>query len=165
MKRRKKSTHVPTFSNLERTACEALLARNSVGRIAYAFHNRVDIQPINYVYVGEWLYGRTSPGTKLEVLKHQPWVAFEVDEVEAQFEWKSVVVRGGFYTFSHDGPETEARSWEQAIDHLRTLLPETWTGADPVAFRNVVFGIHVDEMTGRMATLGGSAAPVPFTSP
>ena len=153
MKGRKSSKGVPVFKELDRAECEALLARNNVGRIAYAFRDRVDIQPINYVFVGEWLYGRTSAGAKLQTLQHQPWVAFEVDEVEAQFEWKSVVVRGGFYTFFQNGPEREARAWERAVDHLRTLIPETSTGADPVGFRNVVFGVHVDEMTGRSATI------------
>ena len=152
------SIDVPRFGELDRAACEELLARNTVGRIAFAFRDRVDIEPINYVYAGEWLYGRTAPGAKLETLKHHPWVAFEVDEVAAQFEWKSVVVRGGFYTFSPDGTEREARNWEKAVDHLRLLIPETSTGADPVAFRNVVFGIHVDEMSGRMATLGPEGA-------
>lgn len=149
------SAGAPRFGELDRETCEAILARNKVGRIAYSFRDRVDIEPISYVFAGEWLYGRTSPGAKLQTLQHRPWVAFEVDEVDAQFEWRSVVVRGGFYTFSPDGPEREARAWERAIDHLRTLIAETSTGEDPVFFRNVVFGIHVDEMSGRMATTSG----------
>ena len=149
----------PRFGELDRAACEAILARNHAGRIAYAFHDRVNIQPISYVFAGEWLYGRTSPGTKLETLERQPWVAFEVDEIEGPFEWRSVVVHGGFYVFSPDGPAREARAWEKAIDHLRTIMPEAATGVDPVPFRNVVFGVHADEITGRMATMAPHNAP------
>ena len=66
--------------------CLALLARNQVGRLAFTFHDRVDIQPLHYVYEAGWIYGRTSQGTKLATLAHHQWVAFEVDEVEGLFE-------------------------------------------------------------------------------
>ena len=40
----------PRIRELTRAEIEALLTRNNVGRIAYAFKDRVDIEPINYVY-------------------------------------------------------------------------------------------------------------------
>ena len=62
----------------------ALLGAHHVGRIAFTFHDRVDIEPISYVYADGSIYGRTSPGTKLATVRHHPWVAFEVDEVEGR---------------------------------------------------------------------------------
>src|SRR6478752_7743534 len=47
----------------------------------YAFHDRVDIEPINYVYADGWVYCRTSVGVKLDTMERHRWVAFEVDEV------------------------------------------------------------------------------------
>jgi nitroimidazol reductase NimA-like FMN-containing flavoprotein (pyridoxamine 5'-phosphate oxidase superfamily) len=35
----------PIFRKLDRAECEEILARNHVGRIAYARANRVDIRP------------------------------------------------------------------------------------------------------------------------
>ena len=52
----------PTFRELSARESTALLRRNHVGRMAFAFHNRVDIVPIHYVYSGGWVYGRTSLG-------------------------------------------------------------------------------------------------------
>src|SRR5208283_2213797 len=94
------STSMPTPSgprirDLSREECEAILARNNVGRIAYAHAARVDIEPINYVFADGWIYCRTSRGAKVAIIEHPPWVAFEVDEVDALFDWRSVVVRGG----------------------------------------------------------------------
>ena len=141
----------PEFGVLTRDECERVLARNNVGRLAFSFHDRVDIEPIHYVFADGWLYGRTSPGSKLVPMAHNHWIAFEVDEIDDIFEWKSVVVHGAFYPVSPDGPEREAAAWEAAIVLLRRIVPETWTSADPVAFRTVVFRIHIDSMTGRAA--------------
>ena len=60
----------PTFRELTDEECRALLARHNVGRIAYSFHDRVDIQPIHYQVSGAWLYGRTSRGGKFMTLAH-----------------------------------------------------------------------------------------------
>jgi nitroimidazol reductase NimA-like FMN-containing flavoprotein (pyridoxamine 5'-phosphate oxidase superfamily) len=99
----------PVFRELHRHEIDALLGRNNVGRIAFTFHDRVDIEPINYVYSWGWLYGRTSKGAKLDTIAHNRWVAFEVDEVKGLFDWQSVVVKGSFEivgaeTWTHHDP-------------------------------------------------------------
>jgi uncharacterized protein len=141
----------PVFRELDRAESDALLARNNVGRIAYAFRDRVDIEPISYVYGGGWLYCRTSPGAKLATLAHRPWVAFEVDEVAGPFDWRSVVVHGPAYQLTHDGTEADRARYEQAVALLRGVVPDTLADDDPVAFRTIVFGVHVSEVTGRAA--------------
>lgn len=141
----------PRFRNLSLAESRALLRRNNVGRMAFAFHRRVDIVPIHYVYSGDWLYGRTSLGPKLITLRHSQWVGFEVDEVEALFQWKSVVVRGGLYLLEADGPPTERAARRRAITLLRSLLPDTLRDSDPVPFRDIIFRIHVEELSGREA--------------
>jgi nitroimidazol reductase NimA-like FMN-containing flavoprotein (pyridoxamine 5'-phosphate oxidase superfamily) len=149
----------PRFLTLDREQCIAILARNHVGRIAYAWQNHVDIEPLHYVYHDGWLYGRTSHGAKLEVTGGTWWpVAFEVDEVEGLFQWRSVVVHGGFYTVPEDGVEGEAEAWRHGIELLRTLVPETLAEGDPVAFRTVVFRMAVQEATGREAVPGDAPA-------
>lgn len=145
-------TPTPIFRELTAKECHAVLARHQVGRIAFAHKDRVDIEPIHYVHDDGWLYGRTAPGTKLEVVTRNRWVAFEVDEVEALFEWRSVVAKGGFYFLRKDGSEEEAARYDHAVKVLRRLIPETLTSKDPLPDRVVLFRIHIDELTGRAAT-------------
>jgi uncharacterized protein len=142
----------PAIRSLDRTECEAVLARNHVGRLAFSFHDRVDIEPLHYVYDNGWLVGRTSYGAKLATLRHRPWVAFEVDEMQGLFDWRSVVVRGTFYIVTADGTPIEAEAWERAIGLLRKLVPATAAPGDPVPFRTVIFRIAIDEITGREST-------------
>ena len=147
-------TQAPRFRSLGEEECIAILARNHVGRIAYAHQNHVDIQPLHYVYHDGWLYGRTSFGSKLSVTGTTWWpVAFEVDEVEEIFRWRSVVVHGGFYTLD-DEVEVQKAEWARGVELLRGLVPQTFTADDPVAFRTVVFRMAVQEVTGREAVPG-----------
>jgi uncharacterized protein len=138
----------PQFRELDREACEAMLSTHSVGRLAFASHNRVDIEPLHYALVDGWLYGRTSPGNKLTSIAHNRWVAFEVDEINGLFEWRSVVVHGAWYLWEN-APPAEQPAWERGIGALRALVPDTLTPQDPVPFRTVVFRIHLAEVTGR----------------
>ncbi len=143
----------PTIHILDRSECEALLARNHVGRIAYTFRDRVDIEPIHYVFDGGRIYGRTQPGTKVAVLAHHPWVAFEVDEVDALFEWRSVVVHGRVVFPDPDGSTIEQAQYAQGVAVFRTLVPAAFTDTDPSPWRDYVFVLHVNDITGRAASM------------
>jgi nitroimidazol reductase NimA-like FMN-containing flavoprotein (pyridoxamine 5'-phosphate oxidase superfamily) len=141
----------PRFRDLDPAECNALLARHNVGRLAYSRKDRVDIEPIHYVFEDGWLYGRTQPGNKLDVITHNRWVAFEVDEIDALFDWRSVVVKGGFYLLRADGSASEKETYDKGVAILRRLVPATMTAADPLPDRTVVFRIHIDELSGREA--------------
>lgn len=145
----------PVIRHLGREECVAILARNHVGRLAYTRSNMIDIEPVHYVYADGWIYGRTSEGKKIDTTGYSWWpVAFEVDEVEELFRWRSVVVHGGFYTIPFNGVDWQVEEWERGVEALRTLIPETFTEADPVAFRTIMFRIAVQEISGREATPG-----------
>ena len=139
----------PAIRELAREEVTSLLARHHVGRIAYSFHDRVDIQPIHYVLDGSWLYGRTSPGSKFATLAHNPWCAFEVDEVRGLFDWDSVVVKGHLELLD---PETaSADAYDLGLRLMRDLIAETFLERDPVPHRSILFRLHTSEMTGRSA--------------
>jgi len=125
--------------------------RNHVGRVAFTFQDHVDIEPIHYVFSYGWIYGRTSQGTKLSVIAHHRWVAFEVDETEGVFDWRSVVVKGAFEIVKADTSTRQDPAFTQGVALLRSIVPETLAADDPVPFRGVMFRIHMDEVTGREA--------------
>jgi len=140
----------PAFRSLAIAECQEILRRHQYGRLAFTFHDRVDIEPIHYVHEHPWIVARTGEGTKLTVLTHHPWVALEVDEVEAMFSWRSVVVKGTVYKLDEGGTDESMR--EQAIALYRRLLPTAFTPADPLPGRGFLFRIHIDEYHGRSAS-------------
>src|SRR5215212_11892626 len=104
-----------TFRDLAEEEANELLDRNHVGRIAYSFLDSVDIRPIHYVRSDAWLFGRTSPGDKLTTLRHNQWVAFEVDETAGPLDWKSVVVHGTFRPLKAEGTSHDLRLFQRAV--------------------------------------------------
>jgi nitroimidazol reductase NimA-like FMN-containing flavoprotein (pyridoxamine 5'-phosphate oxidase superfamily) len=140
----------PHFRVLSEAECRALLAKHHAGRLAFTFHDRVDIEPISFVLVGEWLYARTSPGTKLSKVTHNPWVAFEVDKTTGAFDWQSVVVHGTAYFITSGAHDAKLR--EEAVAALQSIDPRALTHEDLVPERTVLFRIHIDSLVGRAAS-------------
>lgn len=144
----------PIFRDLTPEECESLLAVNHVGRLAFSFKDRTDIEPIHYAFDNGWIFGRTAEGSKLETIGHHPYVAFEVDEVRGIFDWRSVVAHGTVYLLEPESGATAAAEYAHALELMRRFMPETLKPGDPVPFRTVLFGIHVDELRGREAGPG-----------
>ncbi|MEX2177228.1 MAG: pyridoxamine 5'-phosphate oxidase family protein [Gemmatimonadaceae bacterium] len=144
-------THAPQFLILTSSDCQDVLDRNHVGRLAFINQRTVDIEPIGYVARGNWLFFRSAYGSKLEALAHNPFVAFEVDEVKGPFDWRSVVVHGTIYMLPADGAPIERREFERALAALRRVVPETLMPSDPTPARENVYGLHIDHVSGRMA--------------
>jgi uncharacterized protein len=140
---------VPLFAALDTKTCEAVLSRNSVGRIAFSLHDRVSIVPIHYVYASGWIYGRTAAAGKLGEILRNRRVAFEVDEHSQVFQWRSVVVRGPLYVIEPGTTPSDRRVHTKAVSLIRRLVPSALTHSDPVPFRDQLFRIRVAEMSGR----------------
>lgn len=152
-----KKQATPTIRDLTRAECDVLLQRNVVGRIAFTFRNRVDIEPVHYVYANGWVHGRTSPGTKLATLLHHPWVGFEVDEIDGLYDWRSVVVHGVVHLPDRDGSASDREAYQSTLGLIRNLVPLALEPGDPTPDRRILFRIHIDEMTGRAATTASAA--------
>ncbi len=139
---------LPDFRELADDDIHAILARNIVGRLAFAWGGEVDIRPLNYVYSDGAIYGRTSPGEKFLRAEGLPApVVFEVDEVETVLRWRSVIVRGQFDILLPGGPDSD--EWMHAINLLGRVVKDTFGRSDPVPERNLIFRVTVEQATGR----------------
>jgi nitroimidazol reductase NimA-like FMN-containing flavoprotein (pyridoxamine 5'-phosphate oxidase superfamily)/osmotically-inducible protein OsmY len=156
------ATDAPLFRVLGRFAdCEEILARNSVGRIAFSLQDRVSIIPVHYVYTRGWIYGRTAAGGKLREILRNRRIAFEVDENTQVFEWRSVVARGPFYLIEPGTTPADRRIYATAVSLIRRLIPSTLTALDPVPFRDQLFRIRVVEISGRTSEPTGGKKILP----
>ena len=138
--------------HLTRPEMEALLRRHNVGRIAFSDGRRVDIEPIGYVYDDGAIYGRASPGTRMNALAGRPWVAFEIDEIRGPFDWESVVVKGTVYVVESAEAMPMREHYEKALRVIRSAMPEALTDRDSAPKRTILFRLQIDEMEGRSAT-------------
>src|SRR5207248_9066552 len=145
----KESRRAPSIRTLSREECDDLLQQNQVGRLAFTFHDRVDIEPVHYIYSDGWLHGRTSPGTKVATLLHHPWIAFEVDDVQGLFDWTSVVIHGVVYIADADGSAADKAAYAATLALIRELVLQALEADDAVPSRRVLFRLHGDGVIGR----------------
>lgn len=149
------TTH-PEFLVLAPEDCHKLLERNHVGRLAFMNGASVDIEPIGYVASGQWVFFRSAYGTKIEALLHNPFAAFEVDQVAGPASWASVVAHGTIYMLSAGGGPIEQGEFARAVAALHEVAPAAFTPDDPTPDRENVYGLHIDRIAGRMAQRVGA---------
>ena len=126
---------------------EALLHTAIVGRIACCAHGTVGdgrpyLVPLAYGYDGEAVYAHSGPGRKLDLMRAEPRVAFEVDHAEASDRWRSVIAEGEFEEITD--PEARLRA-------LRVIYPEPVDIPD-LGAQTVVFRITLTARSGRCET-------------
>ena len=84
------------INDLHPDEIESVLHRHHVGRLACVLAGEPYLVPITYTYQDRVIYGHTLPGQKLDAMRAEPRVSFEVDERWETDTWRSVVVRGVF---------------------------------------------------------------------
>ena len=141
-----------------REESDALLAKHHVGRVTFAFHDRMALALVNYVYSKEWIYVRMEPGPQLATLKHHQWVAFGVDEINGIYDWRSVTIHGSVQLLSPDKAVAGLRDYNTALELMRSVVPAILTKDDPMPQRVQLMRIHVDEIEGRESRSSGADA-------
>jgi nitroimidazol reductase NimA-like FMN-containing flavoprotein (pyridoxamine 5'-phosphate oxidase superfamily) len=143
------------FGTLDTAAIEALLESEVVGRIGCHADGRTYVVPVNYAYIDGAVYGHTSEGRKVHMMREDPHVCFEVDRVRGAMHWDSVVADAEFEELA---AEDAQRAFGLLVDRLVPLMagdtasddePLPGTMMDLASARPVVFRLRLGERTGR----------------
>ena len=131
------------IGNLQPDEIDGLLARGRVGRLACSAGDHPYIVPITYAYDGDYVYSYSGLGRKVEVMRAQPRVCFQVDEIDGPTSWRSVVAEGLYEELTDDARRREAL-------HRLTGDGVEVVGRGPDASRRiVVFRVKLTEKSGR----------------
>jgi nitroimidazol reductase NimA-like FMN-containing flavoprotein (pyridoxamine 5'-phosphate oxidase superfamily) len=128
---------------------ESLLYRYHIGHLACLTAEGPYVVPITYSYAGGAVYGHTLPGRKLEALRADRRVSFEVEERGSETTWGSVVAAGVFEELVDEDERTAA------LACLQGAFPDDSRERD--AGTGVVFRLRLTEKSGRFVT---SSAPL-----
>jgi nitroimidazol reductase NimA-like FMN-containing flavoprotein (pyridoxamine 5'-phosphate oxidase superfamily) len=126
---------------MSETEIEAMLFHHRVGRLGCTANDRPYVVPINYVFDGAYLYSFSSPGRKIDIMREQPLVAFQVDEIENDATWRSVMIEGTYQELSGRERDAAIRLLAASDD----VVARTLTAGE----RIVVFRIALTERSGR----------------
>jgi len=144
------------FGNLNAAEIENLLRQEITGRIGCHADDVTYVVPISYSYDGTYIYARTFEGMKLNMMRKNPSVCFQVDHMQNMANWQSVIAWGKFEEL------TEKQLRNNALKHLidrhvpliasKTVqLTAEWPfpAVDLEVIKGVVFRIKVEKKTGR----------------
>ena len=84
------------LGNLTSHEIEQLLQSQILGRIGCHAEGKTFVVPIAFAYDGKYLYGHSKEGMKVDMMRRNPKVCFEVDKMENMANWQSVIVQGEY---------------------------------------------------------------------
>ena len=102
-------------AELNETEIDEFIYSQVIGRVGCYADGKVYVTPITYAYDGEYIYGYTREGKKIKMMRKNPEVCFEIDQMYNMFEWKSVVIEGVY-------EELTLENRGQALDSLTNRI-------------------------------------------
>ena len=137
---------------------EQVLTENVLGRIGCNDGEKNYVVPVNYVYDGKFIIAHSVKGMKIEIMRKNPNVCFEVDEMKSFTNWKSVIAWGEYQELSDQRDRfTAMRLFVDRMIHMKisktAIAPEIDDDGvhlrSPGNVRPIIYRIVITEKTGR----------------
>ncbi len=144
------------LGELNEIQIDNLLLSQAVGRIGCTDGEKPYIVPVTYVYDGKDIIGQTKEGKKVDIMRNNPNICFEVDAMTNMESWQSVILFGTFqelkgkasqkareYLFGHAWPLSTI-STIHPHEHEVTAKVDDSNRIKPIMYR-----IKIKERSGR----------------
>ena len=134
-----------------------VLTSQLLGRLACTNGVLPYIVPVTYAYDGKYIYGQTNEGMKLNILRKNPHVCFEVDMMTDMANWQSVLVYGTFEELEGEKEKKARDILFNRVFHLMTSSTVHAHGHEPDngnventnRIKSVMYRINIEKCTGR----------------
>lgn len=144
------------FGILTADQIQALLHQQTLGRLGCHAQGLTYVVPISYAYKEGYIYGYTSEGLKVSMLRQNNKVCFQVDNTTDLSNWQSVICWGEYEEITDDTGKTQALSLLNARNfpmhtsqkmHINAEWP--FKEDDISKPLGIFFRIRVEDLTGR----------------
>jgi nitroimidazol reductase NimA-like FMN-containing flavoprotein (pyridoxamine 5'-phosphate oxidase superfamily) len=135
---------------------EHVLGTQQVGRIGCCDNGVAYVVPTSYAYVDGTVYAHTREGMKIQIMRKNPSVCFEVDHMEHMSHWKSVIAWGHFKEVTD--PELRIKAIRILLARNLPLLPSQtvrlssgwpFEPEDLSKIEGIIYSIELDKKSGR----------------
>ncbi len=128
---------------LTRDEIDAFLDTQVVGRVACHRDGETYIVPVIFAWSSDAAWIFTTEGKKIDVMRANPSICFEVDERRANGAWSSVVITGRYEELTGDDVQTTLELLSRRFPPRPADAPHEprGEGRTPVAFRIVAQSI------------------------
>ena len=153
------------IGNLTDIEMKELLQQQLVGRIGCNVDGMVYVVPTSYGWDGKDIYVHTQEGLKVEGMRKNPDVCFEVDDLADMGNWKSVIAWGKFEELQegeerNKGLKVLMERHLPIVSSATTHLNPNWPfySAMNEEIGGIVFRISLSRCTGRFERASNSPA-------
>ena len=146
------------LERLDNEEIEEVLRNNSLGRIGCSDRKKIYVVPVNYVYDGQYILAHSQKGLKIDMMRNNPDVCFEVDEVKDFNNWRSVILWGVYQELSDERSRYDVmKVFAEKMMHIKVSAP-MHSRAISKGYSNhvqylsnkpVIYRIVINERTGR----------------
>ena len=127
-----------------------------VGRIGSYAQNEVYVVPVTYVFEDGFIYCHSRDGLKIQRMRENPEICFQVDALENMANWRSVILWGKYEELTNTEDQHKAMhiltskltpliTSETVKPHRQTMSPQIVEKQR----RAIFFRIRIDRKTGR----------------
>lgn len=135
------------IKDLSQDKSRELLRRSRIGRLGCIADGEPYVVPVNYLFDGESAVIHSLPGRKITAMRSNPRVCLQVDEVEDDLTWKSVLAFGTYEEIKNS--DERARAMSRLLACFPQLTPvESLIAYDAATPDPIVFRIRFDKVTG-----------------
>ena len=146
------------IGKLNEEEIDEVLKSNVLGRIGCNDGKSTYVVPVNYVYDGHSIIAHSTEGLKIRMMRKNPHVCFEVDEMKDLRNWKSVILWGEYQELTNERDRYAAmKLFVEKTMHMKisetAIPPETSEQRvhprSPGNIKPIVYRIVISEITGR----------------
>lgn len=144
--------------NLEKKEIREILKNNYLGRLGFCLNGRPYIIPTTYYFDNSTsgIVSHSREGMKIEAMRKNPEICFEIEEVDHLSKWRSVLLWGKYEELTGS---TARHALHSFVEHIRQLLNKE--GVDTAHFINdlsyaesgdgaaVIYRIHILGQSGK----------------
>jgi uncharacterized protein len=134
--------------------CITLIKKQWLARLACANGNIPYVVPVQYACADERLYVFTLPGKKLDIMRRNPNVCLQIDQIKSRQSWKSVVIDARFIDLDVDEcREEKHQAWSLLARHMDWWEPGALKPpsrlADAASKTHIFFALDIVDVSGR----------------
>ncbi len=144
------------MGKLSAAEIEEILSKQIVGRIGCHAEGLTYVVPVSYAYDGNYIYVHSLEGMKLALMRKNPSVCFEVDEMQNMANWKSIIVQGKFEEL--EDPQLRKHALDMLNNRVLPIISSATTHLSPYwpfppddykEIKGIVYRIAIIEKSGR----------------
>ena len=144
------------FDVLNKEQIKEVITNNFIGHLGCHADGKSYVVPISYAFDGIHIYARTFEGLKVDMIRKNPQVCFQIDSMVGMNDWQSVIIWGKVEELIYKTEREKglnvllSRALPNVSSDTVKFSPEwPFPTSDLSKIEGIIFRISIDEITGK----------------